>query len=84
MEERYEPPVFREKKIDEGGSAFPIATDGMIRNEGMTLRDWFAGQALAGMLAGVPGTHLIPTAEKLGKEAYDAADAMIAARKGGA
>jgi len=47
----------------------------------MSLRDWFAGQALAGSLAGEPGSHLIP--ERLAPDCYALADAMIAARKGG-
>lgn len=72
------------KTIDQGGAAFPCdggSESGLYADPGMSLRDWFAGQALAGMLAGVPGSHLIPTADKLGKEAYEAADALIAARK---
>jgi hypothetical protein len=47
-------------------------------NEGMSLRDWFAGQALAGMLAGEPGAHL--ATPRIGIEAYAVADAMLAAR----
>ena len=31
-------------KIDNGGAAFPY--EAQVRNEGMTLRDWFAGQVL--------------------------------------
>lgn len=79
------------KKIDEGGFAFPTsqisAPDGRVLSagqDGMSLRDWFAGLAMSGMLGGVPGSHLIPTADKLGKEAYEVADALIAARKAGA
>lgn len=30
---------------DNGGPAFPIITGGYIQFSGMTLRDWFAGQA---------------------------------------
>lgn len=53
-------------------------TGGIYRQHaGMTLRDWFAGQALVGML-----TH--PTSEgsciTLAQWAYDYADAMLAAR----
>jgi hypothetical protein len=50
--------------------------------QGMSLRDWFAGQALSGFLAGDPQTEWKPTA--VAACAYGMADAMIAARKGGA
>lgn len=87
------------KKINDGGLAFPGAryeqvgtmrdhggdtdepTFGDITHPGMTLRDWFAGMAMSGMLGGQPGSHLAAT--KIGKESYDVADAMIAARKAG-
>lgn len=47
---------------------------------GMTLRDWFAGQALAWA-----GHHNWMSADPndLAKRAYQMADAMIAAREGG-
>ena len=46
-----------------------------------TLRDWFAGQALAGYLAWSPGEDsLLPAAENAAKVAFDMADAMLAAR----
>lgn len=73
-------------KIDHGGFAFPTqaictpAGDVMSSgDDGMTLRDWFAGQALAGLLASDDGS----TRENVAAEAYDIADAMIAARKAG-
>ena len=75
--------------INDGGPAFPYAfehNDGERGGfaPGMSLRDWFAGQALAGMLA---------NAERFEKwgwneyapEAYVYADEMLKARsKGGA
>ena len=76
-------------QIDDGGPAYPCHTNplpGRLANapQGMTLRDWFAGQALAGHLAyshpqSVMGVFIPETA----KTAYELADAMIEARKGG-
>lgn len=40
--------------IDDGGPAFPCEggpASGLHPNSGMSLRDWFAGQALAGIMA---------------------------------
>ena len=69
---------------EDGGSAFPFAPMGEARagqysgSFGMTLRDWFAGQALAGFLAGkVNATG----DDQLAKFCYMSADAMIAERK---
>jgi hypothetical protein len=41
-------------KINDGGPAFPVAEDHKVADSlpwtaGMTLRDWFAGQALAAL-----------------------------------
>lgn len=47
-------------------------------HEGMTLLDWFAGQALAGLLAN-PQRDLYP--EDLAAHAYEVAVAMLYARK---
>lgn len=57
---------------------------------GMTLRDWFAGQALAGLLA--QGSVPLPFTETYQRHglgdsaalAYEIADAMLHAREGGA
>lgn len=61
---------------DDSGPAFP-SQNGHYFEPGMTLRDWFAGQALAGIWA-------CPTVSgdwhDLADEAYKTADAMIAAR----
>lgn len=58
--------------------AFPqsLASEGPFG--GMTLRDWFAGQALAIMPALIPGYQ--GTADGLAREAYTLADAMLLAR----
>lgn len=45
---------------------------------GMSLRDWFAGQALIGLLA-----HGLANKEKIAGHAYDYADAMLAERAKG-
>lgn len=55
-----------------GGHAFP-SND----YNGMTLRDWFAGQALAGMFA---HGHEGPD-EEVAMYAYEMAEAMLEARK---
>ena len=68
-----------------GGPAFPRAgvKDGYGKvvgdASGMTLRDWFAGQALAGILANP--TIANGTFQADASDAYAAADAMIEARK---
>lgn len=55
---------------------------GRYEVNGMSLRDWFAGQALAGTCAySGEGSKLIDTNPKaIAKTAYIWADAMIAAR----
>ncbi len=70
--------------IQDGGPAFPEASSGPYPNgeivhgrSGMTLRDWFAGQALQGLLA-CAGTNGADRA--FAGWAYDYADAMIAKR----
>jgi hypothetical protein len=71
--------------INDGGPAFPVAdtvhSTGQVQYgfTGMTLRDYFAGQALAGALAD-PTCDLSPI--ELAKIAYREADAMLAAREG--
>lgn len=69
-------------KIDDGGRAFPQSCDHEgfpgRGEEGMSLRDYFAGQALAALLS--CGRDEWPW-EAEARNAYDAADAMIAARK---
>ena len=73
-------------KEKDGGAAFPrplgeaIKEGGLYYSEsqsGMTLRDWFAGQALTGWIAAIDG-HPLP--EDAAMVAYSYADAMLAAR----
>ena len=61
----------------DGGPAFPH-TWRDDHGEGMSLRDWFAGQALAGLSAQFGG-ELSPSA--FASFAYQLADAMLAARE---
>jgi hypothetical protein len=67
-----------------GGAAFPCAgKDGMGRHylqRGMTLRDWFAGQALASMTV-APDYSKGPCNGAMAERAYIIADAMLAARE---
>jgi hypothetical protein len=63
-----------------GGSAFPVIWGKTVTDPGMTLRDWFAGQALAGLLAN-PEVYNKPGMQNLVNLACSAADAMIEACK---
>lgn len=74
------------KKINDGGPAFPTEPRGPaygVAYNGMTLRDWLAGQALAGLMAGY---YANPNSGGLGSEeiarlVYRQANAMLEARK---
>ncbi len=61
-----------------GGSAFPsqgrITSTGVIEQNGMTLRDYFAAKAMQAFLA--DDGHI----ERVAEYAYSMADAMIAER----
>lgn len=63
-----------------GGPAFPSPTDGMLDNEGMTLRDYFAAKAMQSILAREDG-RFTTTLEFVGGKAYQYADAMLKARE---
>ena len=68
--------------INDGGPAFPLAiTPDTVDYHGMSLRDWFAGQALVGFIATNPDSD---TYEHDAKAAYSWADAMLKAREGAA
>ena len=77
-------------KLDDGGPAFPIPqqqfTDGVTfisaqGNDGMSLRDWFAGQALSGFLQ--RKEYDKETFTTAATDAYRYADAMLETRKKG-
>lgn len=64
-----------------GGSAFPMTgTSCVPSKEGMSLRDWFAGQIASGMAAysGTAGASYGPG--DIAGRAYQVADAMLAVR----
>lgn len=84
--------------MNDGGPAFPlpetILPDGRIvqvNYPGMSLRDWFAGMALQGMVSGVCGHLQIdevfsayahgPCDSEITERAYAIANVMIAARE---
>ena len=74
---------------NDGGPAFPnlelrhTCGDPIIEaSTGMSLRDWFAGQALAGWLAVETGT-IMGYEPSIAKGCYDLADAMLAEREKG-
>jgi hypothetical protein len=71
-------------KINDGGSAFPTDNHPLEKlHKGMSLRDWFAGQALAGLIAQSAGTATGSDKALGARWAYQMADAMLKAREGG-
>lgn len=71
-------------ELDDGGPAFAAtAANGagdVFHQDGMSLRDWFAGQAL-GSLVRVAQDARARDLGLIGKAAYEFADAMLKARK---
>lgn len=58
-------------------AAFPATSNGICIQKGMTLRDWFAGQALA-------NTAYVDSkdcSDNAAKYAYDVADSMMNVRE---
>jgi len=65
-----------------GGPAYPVPMDNW--DHGMTLRDYFAGQAVGEVIAHFADKHLSlyePAPGAFARKAYEIADAMIAARE---
>lgn len=77
---------------DNGGPAFPVPITSdqpgqvvsacELGTGGMTLRDWFAGQALASLARNWGSSGGYSRDSDVAKDCYALADAMLAARKG--
>jgi len=65
---------------DKVALAFPIVANNTAYSNGMTLRDWFAGQALAGLVRSDHGVDGYPAWVGHANDAYALADAMLEAR----
>jgi hypothetical protein len=76
-------------KVNYGGPAFPFPMMNTISSSsGMSLRDWFAGQALAGLCARISdelaneiGDGILAGRHGYAIPAYALADAMLAVRE---
>lgn len=75
-------------KIDDGGPIFPYDPTlerSHYATSGLSLRDWFAGQALHGLLAhpktGCKTEQREALADAVSEVAYTIADAMLSTRK---
>ena len=76
--------------MKDGGAVFPFivyhsegrgsSVEGSYMDKGLTLRDWFAGQALSGLAVDYINQPEDLTIEVMAKHAYTIADAMIEAR----
>lgn len=63
----------------DGGAAFPCGGEFGVIADGMSLRDWFAGQALAGIVCD-PKIATATNARLIPELAYALADAMLRER----
>ena len=67
---------------DNGGPAFPfIDSASPLEHPGMTLRDYFAAKAMAGLIAQSMGTALGSDPKFAAEYGYAVADAMLKARQ---
>lgn len=65
---------------DNGGPAFPSEPSNTL-NLGMSMRDYFAGQALCGNIASFAGyEYKYPSFKQFAEDAYKQADAMLKER----
>ena len=72
-------------QLDKSGPAFPVPCSGSEVKyfEGMTLRQWYAGMALQGMIGRVDAIYSagMARAEAIAEWAYEQADAMLQQRE---
>jgi hypothetical protein len=71
---------------EDGGPAFPQSEYPHMGQVGMSLRDYFAAKAMAAFIASGECDVILSVSdsdwpETIAREAYDAADAMLKARK---
>ena len=74
----------RSRPDEDGGPAFPHGGNDVEHSvPGMSLRDWFAGQALSGILAGqkLKAEDGLVLEKHWAQDAYSYADAMLEERK---
>lgn len=70
-------------KTKRNNSTDPLATPREVEFLGLTMRDWFAGQALTGIImtcAGDTRAREVGVAPYFAEQAYQIADAMMEAR----
>ena len=70
---------------NDGGHAFPMASDLLGHTPGMSLRDWFAGQALNGLISKLPvidqtGEFGMKVVDKIGYNKAVAASCRVCSR----
>ena len=65
---------------ERGGAAYPMTDAVGVIEPGMSLRDWLAGKALAGILANPEIAREGYKPSMAAEDAYQTADAMLAAR----
>ena len=62
-------------------TAFPLKHADDKFNPGMTLRDYFAGQAITGIVSNTPLWNDITTLQQSAELAYELADALLIQRQ---
>lgn len=65
----------------DGGAAFPLENKYANHHDGMSLRDWFAGMALQGLISKYGCTLYKDSEKKAARASYSFADAMLAERE---